>query len=296
MAGTADVNKHRELSDPLRSADVRRQFDRAAGNFANGDFVHRHCFSGLLERLQPMQLETKRILDLGCATGHGSRELARRFRRAQISSLDLSGAMLKTAKANRSRFARIVEVQADATALPFVTGAFDLVVANLLLPWLGDPQPAFTGIARVLREGGLFAFATLGPDSLAGLRDAWRRQDSFAHVNPFIDMHDVGDALVRAGLRDPVLDVDRLSITYPDAAALFRDLTASGARNALRDRRRTLTGKRRLAEVRAELEGKPGESLTVDLELVFGHAWGGGPPRNPGEYVLPASAIGRMRR
>ena len=296
MAGTADVDKQGEFSDPLRMADVRRQFDRAAGDFANGDFVHRHCFAGLLERLEPMQLETKRILDLGCAAGRGSRELAKRFRRAQVSSLDLSGAMLRTAKAKHSRFARIFEVQANAGALPFVTGAFDLVIANLLLPWLGDPQPTFAGIARVLREGGLFSFATLGPDSLAELRAAWRRQDAFAHVNPFIDMHDIGDALVRAGLRDPVLDVDRLSITYPNAASLFRDLTASGARNALRDRCSTLTGKRRFAEVCAELEGNAGEPLTVELELVFGHAWGGGPPGNPGEYVLPASAIGRIRR
>lgn len=296
MPGPTNVNEPDKLSNPLRTAEVRRQFDRAAAGFANGDFVHRHCFAGLLERLQPIPLDAGHVLDLGSAAGRGSRQLAKRFRRARISSLDFSAAMLQKAKADRSRFARISEVQANATALPFTTGAFDLVVANLLLPWLGDPQPVFAEVARVLRTGGVFAFATLGPDSLIELREAWRKEDAFAHVNPFIDMHDVGDALVRGGLRDPVLDVDRLSITYPDADALFRDLTASGARSALRDRRGTLTGKTRLARVRAELEGKTGGGrLTVDMELVFGHAWGGGPPRKPGEYVLQASSIGRIR-
>ena len=282
---------------PLRQVDVRRQFDAAASGFADSAFAHRHCFDGLLERLDPMQLDVRRALDLGSAVGAGSRRLAKRYRRARIVSVDLSAAMLREGRATRSRFARIADVQADATALPFATGAFDLAVANLLFPWITPLHFALSSVARVLREGGLFSFATLGPDSLGSLRDAWRDEDTFEHVNPFPDMHDIGDTLVRAGFSDPVLDVDRLEVTYRDSAALFADLTAAGARNLNRGRRPTLTGKHRMQRVRTALESNAADGrVTVELELVFGHAWGAGPPRTPGEYRVDPGSIGRIRR
>jgi malonyl-CoA O-methyltransferase len=279
----------------LRQVDVQRHFDRAAGNFADADFVHRHCFDGVIERLQPMRLKATRILDLGCAAGTGSRELARRFRRARVTSLDLSRRMLQAGKSARSRFARIREVQADAAALPFATGSFDLVVANLLLPWIDRPGDVFAEIRRVLQKDGLFAFSTLGPDSLLELRQAWQLEDEFAHVNLFADMHNVGDALVQAGLGDPVLDVDGLAVSYEDIESLHRDLRAAGAGNALRDRRRTLTGKARLQRASSRLFGEAGQAaIVINLELVFGHAWGSGPALPAGEFHVDPAAIGRI--
>lgn len=280
----------------LRQGDVRRRFDRAASDFASADFVHRHCFDGVLERLQPMQLKARRILDLGCAAGSGSRELAKRFRRARVTSLDLSRQMLRAAKDTRSRFARMAEVQADATALPFATGSFDLVVANLLLPWIDRPGDVFAEIRRVLQKDAVFAFATLGPDSFLDLRRAWQLEDDFAHVNLFADMHNVGDALVQAGLADPVLDVDALAVSYRDVHSLHRDLRATGAGNALCGRRPTLTGKNRVQRVTSTLSGAAGEApIVINLELVYGHAWGSGPALPAGEFHLDPAAIGRIR-
>ena len=278
----------------LRQADVLRRFDRAAEGFSDADFVHRHCFDGLLARIDPVQLEPARILDLGCAAGAGSRALAKRYRRARITSLDLSLGMLKQARKQRSRFARIAELQASAEALPFATGSFDLVIANLLLPWLNSPDAAFAEVRRVLRKNGVFAFSTLGPDSLLTLRNAWAAEDEHAHVNLFADMHNVGDALVRAGLADPVLDVEGLVVSYRDVDALFRDLRAAGAGNSLLARRPTLSGKARLARVRSTLAADGGP-LAIDLELVFGHAWGSGPPSAPGEFRIDPGAIGRFQ-
>ena len=68
--------------------------------------------------------------------------------------------------------------------------------------------------AAILKPEGLFVFSTFGPDTLRELRSAWAEADTYNHVNRFLDMHDVGDALVRAGLLEPVLDVDRLQLTY----------------------------------------------------------------------------------
>jgi malonyl-CoA O-methyltransferase len=188
-------------------------------------------------------------------------------------------------------------MQADARQLPLQTGSVDMVFANLLLPWIDDLSAGFVEITRVLRKDGVFVFSTLGPDSLAELRAAWGSLDRDWHVNAYVDMHDIGDAIVRAGLRDPVLDVDKIAVSYPDSAALYQDLTRCGARNCLAARRNSLTGKRRFARMEERLaEAFVGAPLTFGLELVYGHAWGGGPRQSAAEFHLDPATIGRLRR
>lgn len=282
----------------FRLADIRRRFDRAASSFDDADFVHAATREGLLERLEPLILEPRDILDLGSATGATGRLLRRRFRRAHVVSLDASHRMAARARAGSGWLSKASAVQADARQLPFADGAFDLVVANQLLPWLPEPAAALSEVARVLRPGGVFAFATLGPDSLRELRRAWASVDDESHVHRFADMHDIGDGLVRAGLGDPVLDVDRLAVSYEDADRLFADLARAGARNALPDRPRGLTGRRRFAAMRdALVDGAGGAGrILLDLELVYGHCWGAGPKKDPADYRIPASRIPRRHR
>ncbi len=181
-------------------------------------------------------------------------------------------------------------------ALPIRSDSIDLVFANLLLPWIDDLGIFLAGVARVLRKDGLFVFSTLGPDSLAELRDAWRATDDMEHVNSFMDMHNVGDAVMQAGLREPVVDVEHLAVTYSSVQSLFSDLTGAGARNCLQGRARGLTGRGRFESVRRSLEtGFENGKLAVSLELVFGHAWGGGPPELAGEFRLAPESIGRRQ-
>lgn len=272
--------------------DVRRRFDRAAPRFNDADFVHRQTFSELIERLAPVQIEARQVLDLGCATGAGSRQLARHYRRSHVICLDASSSMLREAKGRRSLFYKPSIVQADAHRIPLQDGCVDLVFANMLLPWIDDFAGCLSEVARVLRKDGVFAFATLGPDSLSELREAWQTIDDDSHVAVFPDMHDVGDALVRAGLRDPVLDVDHLNITYRDTDALYRDLTSAGARNCLSGRRKSLTGKSRFMAMNKNLESRMADNvLSLRLELVYGHAWGGGPRSPAGEFRVDPRTI-----
>lgn len=276
---------------------MQRRFDRAAADFPRADFVHRHAADGMLERMSPMLVDVGHILDAGAANGAASRALAKRFRGSRVISLDASLPMLRQARQSRSRFSRIREVQADAMLPPLKTGSVDLVFANMLLPWIDDIPALFGSVARVLRKGGLFVFSSLGPDSLAELREAWQSVDDDEHVITFSDMHEIGDALVKYGLREPVLDVDWLTVTYDDLPSLFADLTATGSRNTLRGRRRTLAGRRTFERLRDKLSHRfGGGPLELPLELVFGHAWGGGPPMAPGEYALDVARIGRRRR
>ena len=272
--------------------DIRRRFDRAAANFESADFVHAATREGLFERLEPLLVEARTILDLGSATGATGRRLRKRFRRAHVVSLDFSLAMLEAARTRKSLLSKSSFVLADAEQLPFGDAVFDLVVSNQLLPWIPEPERLFAEVARVLRKGGVFAFATLGPDSLRELAQAWSDVDAAAHVNRFPDMHDVGDSLVRAGLADPVLDVDRLVIRYEDADKLFADLTHAGARNVLAARPRGLVGRGRFEAMKAAL-ATPGTAgqIALDLELVYGHCWGGGARKARGDFRVDAARI-----
>jgi malonyl-CoA O-methyltransferase len=276
----------------LRLHDIRRRFDRAAPDFDTADFVHAVTRDGLLMRLEPLLLQPQTVLDLGSATGATGRLLRQRFKRARVVSLDLSRAMLRMARKNRGWFSRSSFVQGDAHRLPFADSTFDLIVSNQLLPWAPEPQAVFEQVSRTLKKGGVFVFASLGPDSLREIERAWSVVDDLPHVNRFPDMHDIGDGLVRAGLADPVLDVDRLSVSYDDADKLFADLTQAGGRNSLAARTRGLVGRGRFqAMVDALSTSRSDGSILLDLELVYGHCWGSGPKKDPENYQIDANRI-----
>ena len=280
----------------LRMRDIRRRFDSAAAGFDDADFVHAITRDGLFTRLEPLLMRPATILDLGSATGAMGRSLRKRFKRAHIISLDLSHAMLRRGRKERPWFSRSSFVQGDAHQLPFADASFDIIVANQALPWATSPQPVFEEVSRVLRDGGVFAFATLGPDSFQEIARAWATVDSGAHVHRFPDMHDIGDGLVRAGLRDPVLDVDRLSVSYEDTDALFSDLTRAGARNVLADRTTGMVGKKKFrAMADALVATEAGGRIMLELELVYGHCWGSGPKTDPAHYEIDANRIPRRR-
>ncbi len=278
----------------LDSRLIRRRFERAAKSFDDAAFVHAVTRAGLLARLQPLVVEASTVIDLGSATCSTSQALSKRFRRAHVVSVDLAHAMLRRGRKHRAWFSKSSFVQATAAALPFKDQSVDVVFANLLLPWIDDQTQVFAEVARVLRKGGVFAFATLGPDSLLEIRRAWSKVDDNAHVNHFSDMHDLGDGLVNAGLADPVLDVDRLSVSYDNTEKLFADLTAMGGRNALRERNQSLVGKQRFRHMSDALQKSgTGGKITLDLELVFGHCWGAGPRMDAADYRIDATQIPR---
>ncbi len=276
---------------------LRRRFDRAAATFDGADFVHAVTRDGLMSRLEPLVVDASRVLDLGAGTGAANAPLRKRFSGAQVVSLDFSAAMLRKNVGKQGLFSRRPAVLADARRLPFPENSFDVVFANQLLPWIDEPQSVLDEVARVLRKDGVFAFASLGPDSLRELDAAWATVDAHRHVNRFPDMHDIGDALVRAGLRDPVLDVDRLTVRYDDADRLFADLTSMGARNVLRARNPALVGRQRFYRMVDALESATDDpGISIELELVFGHCWGGESRGDASDYRIDASMIPRRRR
>lgn len=201
------------------------------------DFISTLAGDALLERLEPIVVDAKTVLDLGAGKSPNRRALKRRFRGARIIRYDVSDRQCEIA---------------------FDDGAVDIVIANLLLPRIGNMQGLFTEIARVLREGGLFAFSTFGPDTLPALR--------------FPDMHDVGDTVMRTGFRNPVLDVDRSTLSYENRDVLARDLDDLGLLDA------------------ANSLASP---VSLELELVYGHCWGAGAASRDGAVRIDPAHITR---
>ncbi len=254
---------------------VRRSFDRASRGYDRSAVLQGRVRELLLQRLELVRIAPAVIVDAGAGTGHASRELTRRFGKARVIALDVSPAMLRQAARQQRLWHRFDRLCADAARLPLADASVDLIYSNLMLQWCDDLDAVFAEVRRVLRPHGLFTFSTFGPDTLIELRRAWRAADGLVHVNRFIDMHDIGDALVRAGLAEPVLDVERFTLTYDDALGLMRDLKAIGAHNVTAGRPAGLTGRGRLARMREAYETQRRDGkLPATYEVVFGQAWG----------------------
>jgi malonyl-CoA O-methyltransferase len=290
----------------LDARAVRRHFARAASTYDEAAVLQREIGARMMERLDIIRLGPAAILDAGCGTGEALPELAARYPGARRVALDVALSMLAGARerslSQRSLIERLLRpragarpatpsfVCADVTSLPFAAGAFGLVWSNLTLQWARDLEAAIAEFHRVLEVGGLAIFTTFGPDTLRELRAAFEGVDALPHVARFVDMHDIGDMLVAAGFADPVMQMEMMTVTYPDARALLRDLRAIGATNAAAGRRRTLTGRRRFERALAALEAMPGRTaegrLPASFEVIYGHAWKALPRRTPEGHAI----------
>jgi len=297
------------FSDPreffaLDRRAVARAFDRASASYDGAAALQERVRKELVTRLDELKITPGAILDLGAGTGHGSRALKQRFPRSLVVAADIAPGMLERA-ARQSRWLRRFErLRADAYALPFRDGAFDLVFSSLMLQWCDDLDAVFAEIARVLRPGGLLLFSTFGPGTLAELRESWDASgDASNHVNHFFDAHALGSALMHSGLGEPVLDVDRIVMGYPDAMTLMRELKSIGAHNVTRGRARGLTGRARLTAMTIAYEAlrRDGE-LPATWEVIHASAWGAGQRDAlnaseglPREALISPDAIRRRR-
>ena len=269
--------------DALR---VRRGFARAAAEYDAVAVLQREIARRMLERLDYVTIQPERLVDLGCGTGAGLTALGERYPQAGIVGVDACEAMLIACGRQRSRLRRTLPflrgsrhaplLAADARALPLKTGVAGLIWSNLMLHWLADPLSGLREAWRILETGGLLMFSAFGPDTLKELRASF--SDGYEHSLRFIDMHDYGDMLIECGFADPVMEVERLTMTYPSPEAFFGELRRNGSTCATTGRRRGLLGKQAWRAVREAYEAYRAEGrLPVTFEVIYGHAWKAAP-------------------
>jgi malonyl-CoA O-methyltransferase len=259
---------------------LRRAFSRAAAQYDAAAVLQREVCNRMLEKLDCVKLQPSSILDAGCGTGWGTRQLVQRYPAARMVALDMALGMLELTREQGGWWRKLlgggrqVQVCADIEALPLAAGSMDMVWSNLTLQWCNVLPDALRGLHRVLRKDGLLMFSTFGPDTLHELRSAFSGVDGHSHVNRFFDMHDIGDMLVAAGFGDPVMEMEKLTLTYNDVKGVMQDLRSIGANNATAGRAQGMMGKaawRRVVEnyERFRCDGK----LPATFEIIYGHAW-----------------------
>ena len=264
---------------------LRRSFERAAASYDEAAVLQHEVCKRMDERLDLIKIQPAIVLDAGSGTGNALPALRARYPTARVIAFDLAFTMLQMGRRHtQGAWWKSVLKQLDSPLcgdieqLPLASGSVDMVWSNLALQWMNDPDQAFAEFHRVLAPGGLLMFSTFGPDTLKELRAAYSGVDRHTHVSRFIDLHDIGDILVKRGFGDPVMDMEPFMLTYSDVRALMHDLKAIGAHNVTQDRPPGLTGRARLAAVTQAYEplrqnSQHGGKLPATFEVVYGHAW-----------------------
>ena len=260
--------------------EVRRAFSKAASTYDASAVLQREVCIRMLERLDVVRLQPQRVLDVGSGTGWGSRQLAERYKSAEIVALDIALGMLQAARGTSAWWQKIFTgskqrfVCADVENLPLAASSVELAWSNLALQWCNDLPATFVELNRVINVDGLLLFSTFGPDTLKELRIAFDDVDGYNHVSRFADMHDIGDMLVAAGFADPVMEMETLTLTYDTVKAVMQDLRDIGAHNATAGRSNGMLGKQKWSRIvqnyeRLRRDGK----LPATFEIIYGHAW-----------------------
>src|SRR5579872_7140980 len=272
---------------------VRAHRERAAAGHDAAGFLAAEVAERLADRLADMRRGFPCALDLGCRGGVLARRLAGCGGIANLIQAD--GAL------GFARQAPGLRLVAEAEALPFAPASFDLVMSGLALHWVNDLPGALLQLRRVLKPDGLFLAALPGGDTLHELRRALFEAELAEEggvgprVSPFADLRDLGALLQRAGFALPVVDRDIITVTYPDALALMRELRAMGETNAVAGRRRGATRRATLARAAAcyrELFGTPDGRVPATFEIVTLTAWA--PHGSQPKPLRPGSAVARL--
>lgn len=275
---------------------VRRAFDESAAGYDDFAVLQREVGQRLLERLDVLRVKPGTIVDVGAGTGHATRALLHRYRGGHVVALDVAMSMLRRAQRAGLWRRKPSPVCGDVESLPLASGCADMIHSNLTLQWCNDIECALREMRRVLKPDGLLLFTTVGPDTLKELRASWAEADAYIHINNFLDMHDVGDAVLRAGFADPVMEMEMMCLTYRGVPQLMRELKLLGARNSTQGRPRGLTGRRRYQRARQAYERfrTPEGVLPASYEIIYGLAWAArSRPGAGGDAFIPVNRIGR---
>lgn len=260
-----------------RNKEIRNAFSKSAKEYEQYAVIQQEIGSRLLSRLDYIKIVPRTILDLGSGPGIFSAALKKKYRHAQVISLDISYPMLQMSKDRQHWWRKWHCVNANMIQMPFASGTFDLVFANQTIHWYQPTVEVLQEIYRVMHPNACFMFTTLGPDTFTEIAHAWAEVDNFSHINTFLDMHDWGDALMHVQFLDPVMDQEKLTCHFKSFSQLLQSLKKQGVRNIHPQRQAGLTGKKAyqaFQQAFAKFQTPEGK-FPLTYEVVYGHAWRG---------------------
>jgi malonyl-CoA O-methyltransferase len=230
------------------------------------------------DRLQWIRLQPKSWVDWVPVSGglQTHAKLRARYPQAQCHVMETSSARENVARQTLQApwWRRWLSSDALTFGAPEPGGA-EMLWANMALHTHEDPQALLQKWHQLLAVDGFLMFSCLGPDTLRELADVYQSKNWPPACHAFTDMHDWGDMLVQAGFAEPVMDMERITLTYANADSLLDEFRTLG-RNLHRDRFAGLRGKQWLAQLKNALLllAKPQQDgrLTLTVEVIYGHA------------------------
>jgi len=250
-------------------------FDQIVEYYDNYAYLHQSVGQELVQRLDLLSLEVNDLLELGVGTGQLLPALLKTFPKINLHMLDISEKMLQKALKKLSwkqkLFGKNYQHHCAAERLSLDKESIDLVLSNLLLPYVEDIQPVFEQVQSVLRADGVFCFSSFGPDTLKEFQQVLQVVQpniSNLHIGQLVDMHIIGDQLIQAGFREPVMDVELKTLAFSSFENLWQELFYSGI----------ISGSIEQA-VKDEFEKmyaqycQPDGLWPVTFEVVYGQAW-----------------------
>ncbi len=285
-----------DAAAPFDRLLLRRRRDRAAAGLDAHDFLIREAAERLADRLDDVRRKFPLALDLGCHGGQMAAQLAGRGGIERLIQCDLSPAMARRAAGNG-----FPSLAADEEYLPFANESLDLILSCLDLHWVNDLPGALLQIRQTMKPDGLFLAVLFGLGTLNELRDCLIEAEvefkggAGPRVSPFADARDGAALLQRAGFALPVADVETITVTYPDAMALMRDLGGMGESNVARARSDRFAGRElfgRAAALYAKSHGEAGGRIPARFRLLFLTGWA--PHDSQQKALRPGSAHQRL--
>lgn len=252
---------------------VRLRRRRLAADMADAGFLVREVADRLLDRLDDIRRPFGRALVLGAPAGLLETALARRPGTRLLVAADDTEAMLAGPG---------LRIVADAELLPFAPDRFDLVLSLMVLHWVNDLPGTLAQLRGCLAPDGLLLVAMPGGDTLTELRQVLTQAELECEggvsprVSPFADVRDAGSLLQRAGFALPVVDLDRIIVSYGDPLRLLRELGRMGEGNALLRRRAGPLRRATLARACLLYQERFGDAegrVPATFDIVFMAAW-----------------------
>jgi len=280
-----------------------RALERAHGRQARATkapWLHAEVARRMAERLPVIRQQPETVIDWWSHAGASQALLVEAYPNARQLRVEatstLSPGRVSHAPWWSARRWRRQEPPVDEASLPASAG--ELLWANMMLHTVPDPESLLQRWRRALAVDGFLMFSTLGPDTLAGLRAVYRDAGWGESHAAFTDMHDLGDMLVAAGFADPVMDQERLTLTWATPEAMLGELRTLGinANPARFAGLRTPRWRSRLLDALRERAGADGR-MALEFELVYGHAFNPLPrAKVAGETRVPLDDLRAMAR
>lgn len=253
---------------------VRRRRERFARELAGHDFLVREVAERLVDRLEDIRRPCGRTLCLGGPASLVAPMLAGRFGIERLVVADRVAGMLAGSGGSA--------VVLDEEAVPFGPDSFDAVLGLMTLHWVNDLPGTLVQLRGCLAPDGLLLLACPGGETLQELRQALTEAElaceggASPRVSPFADVRDAGSLLQRAGFALPVVDVDRVTVSYGDAFRLMRDLGRMGESNALLQRRPGPLRRATVAQACRIYQERFGDAegrVSATFDILFLTAW-----------------------